>query len=121
MSALYTTRVSITLPFTLVDIADKIGRALDPDTGGAESFNRSITGYMGETPIYGDTISTNPPCTEEFKVQANYMLTNPQALFDVCSADYLLRWPEHTPPTFIECKKFIESIIKEDNNAVLIP
>jgi hypothetical protein len=109
--AYYTTEITITLPLALSEISAKVGRSLDPDVGGANSFHRVIESYdaAGE-PVYTNLIRTTSPCTEEFKTQAEYMMTDPQALHDVCSADYKIRWPEYVPPTFSECAQFVAGI-----------
>ncbi len=105
MSA-YSEVVSITLPYALADIAAKVGRALDPDTGGDRSFVRTILSQDGDTIVYGDTITAVSPCTAEFKAQADYMLEHPEALHAACQADYEARWPEFEPPTMEECEAF---------------
>ena len=108
----YTHTAKIKLPVDMADIAAAIGRALDPDTGGDKSFSRDITGTNAEgLPIYGDTISTSTPCTEEFHAQAEYMLTHTQALHTAVSADYAARWGEFGVPTLAECEQFCAGVI----------
>lgn len=103
----YTHAVKIKLPVAMADIAAAIGRALDPDAGGDKSFSRDVTGADAEgLLIFGDTISTSTPCTEEFHAQATYMLANPQALHAAVSADYAARWADLVPPTLEECEAF---------------
>lgn len=99
----YTERLSITVPDTLKDIAAKIGRGLDPDSGGADSFRDLGNG----------TINVTTPCIAEFKAQAEYMMTNPAMLHQVLQADYATRWADLTPPTLAECTLFCSSIIPE--------
>ena len=111
----YTHTVKIKLPVAMADIAAAIGRALDPDTGGDKSFSRDVTGADAEgLPIFGDTISTSTPCTEEFHAQATYMLANPQALHAAVSADYAARWADLVPPTLKECEQFCAGVIVPD-------
>ncbi len=114
----YDSRFELTLNATdptIRFIAADIGRGFDPDLGGEYSFVPDIIGWNGDTPIYGNTISTSTPCTAEFKAQAEYMMTNPQALYEVLQADYAARWTEFTPPTLAECELFCASIIQEQN------
>lgn len=114
----YTERFNLTLTYSpeIAQIAADIGRGFDPDTGGEHSFTRDIIGYDGETPIYGDTISTSTPCTPEFKAQGDYLMTNPEALFMAMQAAYAERWADLVPPTLAECQVFIAAIIPEVNN-----
>jgi hypothetical protein len=98
---MYNAQLSITVPDTLKDIASKIGRALDPDSGGEYSFTDRGDG----------TINVTTPCTPEFKAQGEYLMTNPDALFMTMQAAYAERWAELTPPTLAECQTFIDSII----------
>lgn len=109
----YTERLTITVPASLADIAEKIGRAMDPDTGGERSFSRTVTGYNGEDPIYGDTLVCSTPCVPEFKAQAQLMLADPAMLHYAVSADYAARWPDHEPPTLAECEQFIAALTLE--------
>lgn len=98
----YNHALAITVPATLLTIAQTISRALDPDVGGYYSWQISEDGL---------TISTSAPCTSDFKVQAEYMLANPQALFDACAADYAARWADLVPPTLEECESFCGGVI----------
>ena len=98
----YDATLSITLPAALADIAAKIGRALDPDSGGEKSFVTSDDGL---------TISTSTPCTSGFAAQAQYMLSHPEALFQAVAADYAARWADMTPPTLAECVSFCAGVV----------
>jgi len=98
----YDATLSITLPSELADIAAAIGRALDPDSGGADSFTLSEDGL---------TISTSTPCTSGFAAQAEYMLSHPEALFQAVAADYLARWADMTPPSLEECEQFCAGVV----------
>lgn len=99
---IYDATLSITLPADLADIAAKIGRAMDSDVGGADSFSLSADGL---------TISTSTPCTSAFKAQAEYLLANPAALHAAVSADYAARWVGTEPPTLGECEVFCAGVI----------
>jgi len=100
----YDSQISITVPSTLKTIASKIGRGLDPDLGGADSF----------TNLGDGTINVTTPCTSAFKAQAEYMMDNPEILYETLLSDYAIRWKRFTPPTLEECKLFCESIIREN-------
>ena len=98
----YDSTFAITLPAALAEIAAKIGRAMDADVGGADSFTLSSDEL---------TISTSTPCTSAFAQQAAYMLANPQALHAAVSADYAARWADLVPPTLAECESFCNGVI----------
>ena len=98
---MYDATLSISLPAELADIAAAIGRALDPDVGGADSFTLSADEL---------TISTSTPCTAEFAAQAAYMLAHPEALFAAVSQDYAARWAD-LAPTLAECEAFCSAVI----------
>ena len=106
----YAETLSIKLPAELAPIAAAIGRALDPDVGGADSFTLSSDGL---------TISTSTPCTAAFAQQAEYMLGHPEALFAAVSADYAARWADLVPPTLTECEAFCSGVIVPKMTEVL--
>ncbi len=108
---IYNHTISLKLPFSLADIAAKVGKALDDDVGGEHNFHRDILSFDGENPIYADTISTSVMCTADFKAKVDYMMLHPEALFAACAADYATRWPELVPPTLEECEEFVDGII----------
>lgn len=112
---MWTEYLTMTLPYSEanVQIAAKLGRAFDPDVGGAYSFTRTITGYDGETPIYGDTLFCKTGCTEAFKQQAFAMSQNAALLHGACLQDYATRWPDLTPPTLAECEAFVAQVVLE--------
>ena len=101
----YNHTLTLTLPVELADIAAKIGKALDPDSGGEKSFVASEDGL---------TISTSTPCTEEFAEQAQAMLTDPSMLHAAVSQDYATRWPDLVAPTLAECDLFIAAVIPDE-------
>ena len=99
---MYDATLSISLPAALAPIAAAIGRALDPDVGGADSFTLSSDEL---------TISTSTPCTSAFAQQAAYMLSHPEALHAAVSQDYAARWADLVPPTLAECEAFCAGVI----------
>ena len=114
MSYNYTVRIEV--PASQAEVAAKIGAALDPDAGGAASWNRTIIGYTeGETPepIFGDTIFVSTPCRQEFAEQVLLLIANPAMLHAVVAQDYAARWPDEVPPTLAECEAFCASVIPE--------
>lgn len=111
MSTPYTSQITMTLPLALASIAAAIGRALDPDVGGAESFHRVVTGYQDdETPTFGDTLVCSTLCTPEFRAQAEAMAAQPELLFQACKADYAMRWPDLEPPSLADCQAFCSAV-----------
>lgn len=69
----YTKRVQMTLPYSKanLELAAKIGQAMDPDVGGDKSFMRDVISYGDEfakpptATVYANTISTDMPCPED--------------------------------------------------------
>lgn len=114
MSYNYTVRIEV--PASQAVVAAKIGAALDPDSGGAASWNRTIIGYTeGEMPepIYGDTIFVSTPCRQEFAEQVPLLIANPAMLHALVAQDYAARWPDEVLPTLAECEAFCASVISE--------
>ena len=99
----YNEIISITLPADLAEIASKVGRAMDSDVGGADSFTLSADGL---------TISTTALCTSSYKAQADYLLEHPADLHAYCTQDYAARWTEFDPPTLEECEAFCAGVIR---------
>jgi len=102
MADAYDHTFSITLSADLTDIAARIGRAMDSDSGGNKSFSPSEDGL---------TISTSTSCTEKFCNDAQYLLANPQALHAVVGADYAQRWGDLAVPTLAECQAFCAGVV----------
>jgi hypothetical protein len=96
----YTHTLTLTAPASLLSVASAIARALDPDTGGADSWQ-----------TVGDVITMSTPCTEQFYNEALYLLTEPQALHTIVSDDYETRWADLTPPTLEQCNAFRTGVI----------
>lgn len=108
----WTDTIDLTLPYSpeMAAICAKIGKAMDNDIGGERSFQRTVTGYDGETPIYGDTLRCVAGCAPGFKANVEYFKSSPDALFAACAADYALRWPDLVPPTLAECEQFCAEV-----------
>ena len=103
----YTHRLHITVPASLYDIARSIARALDVDSGGAESFGPRTRTADDGTEYTPESYTTDTPCTEEFHDQAHAMLADAAMLHAVVAADYAARWSDLTPPTLAECQSFV--------------
>ena len=101
----YNEIISITMPADLAEIASKVGRAMDSDVGGADSFTISADGL---------TISTTALCTASYKQQADYLLEHPADLYAFVSQDYAARWPDLTAPTLAECEQFCAGVIQPE-------
>ena len=99
----YVEIISITLPADLAEIASKVGRAMDSDVGGSESFSLSADGL---------TISTTALCAASYKQQADYLLEHPADLHAFVAQDYATRWPDLTAPTLAECEQFCAGVIR---------
>ena len=110
----YSETLTLTVPASLADVASAIGRVMDPDVGGAESFRHPVTGYNEDgTPVLDlTTLTTSTACTPEFKAQALAMLTDTSGAlaFGYVSQDYAARWPELTPPTLADCAAFCQAV-----------
>jgi len=117
---MYNYTIRIEVPASQAEVATKIGAALDPDSGGAASWNKTIIGYTeGEmpAPIYGDTIFISTPCQKEFHDQVPVLLANPAMLHAIVLQDYANRWPDEVPPTLAEVESFCASVIPEPGPA----
>ena len=116
----YTEILSMQIPSEFAIQASKIARALDPDVGGAESFQRKIEGYEesldpeypNSTPIYSNDLYCSVLVTEEFKAQALGIFadTSGETLFTVVQQDYANRWSDLEAPTLEDCKAFIANL-----------
>jgi hypothetical protein len=95
----YSTTFTVIVPANLYGVACAISKALDFDTGGADSF-----GPEREDATEYTTYAT--PCTEEFMQQAIYMINNPEVLHKVVTVDYATRWINLEVPTLSDCKLF---------------
>ncbi len=103
----YTEKLTLTIPATLYDVACSISRALDPDVGGDKSW----TAVSTEEGVAPTEYFTETPCTPEFKEKAILMLSSPETLYMVVSADYEERWQQFTPPTIKECEDFCNAVV----------
>lgn len=105
----YTHRLKVTIPASLYDIARSIARALDVDSGGAESFGPRTRTADDGTEYTPESYTTDTPCTEDFYNQAQAMLTDPALLHSAVEADYATRWADFKAPTLSECEAFVKA------------
>lgn len=90
--------VIIRVPVALSETASSVGRAMDSDIGGADSFLARDGHLVAQT-----------WAAESFAAMFTYLLANPDGLFMAVAADYENRWPGLTPPTLQEIKDFCAS------------
>ena len=105
---IYTHTFRLSVPLELADLAAAIGRAMDQDSGGADSFHE-VDGVL----------TCETLCTEGFYLQAQAMLADPTLLHYAVTADYAARWPELVAPTLADCELFVSSVIPEPPKPVL--
>lgn len=95
-------RVTATVPLDLATTARAIGRAMDIDVGGADSFVEREGVLQAKT-------WTNKDFADMFL----YMKDNPIGLYMCVLSDYETRWPELTPPTLAEIEDFCKNLTLE--------
>lgn len=109
----YTHRLKLTIPASLYDVACAISRALDPDSGGADSWGPRNPPDAEGNPTTPTEYVTETPCTEVFHTQALAMLQDAALLHSVVAADYAKRWPDLTAPSLVECQAFVAGVVLE--------
>jgi phage-related tail fiber protein len=94
------------IPIAQQAVGNRIGRALDPDIGGNQTFTLTASAD-GNLPATETLCGT--ACRESFLqtvqslVDNNTPLANrAAALKQMVDADYTARWPEEVPPTLAE-------------------
>ncbi len=88
-----------------------VARALDPDSGGAESWGPRNPLDSECNPTTPTEYVTETPCTEAFYTQAQAMMADAAMLHAAVTADYAARWPDLTPPTLAECEAFVDMVV----------
>lgn len=81
-------RVTVTVPLELADVASAVGRAMDIDVGGADSFVERDGVLVAQT-----------WSSEAFAQMFAYLIASPQGLHMAVAADHESRWPELEPPS----------------------
>ena len=97
------------VPLPLDAIAAHVGRALDGDVGGAESFGIRASA-SGQEPATHLVLAT--PCNADFAQAAPWLL-DAEALRGTIQRDYAARWPDLAVPSLTKVKSFV-------NQAVLV-
>ena len=88
-------RVTVICPVDLAATASAVGRAMDIDVGGADSF-------MEE----GSMLVARTWANASFAGMFQYLLGNPDGLHQATAADYAARWPELEPPALSDVAAF---------------
>lgn len=114
----YDHRIVCIIPAPLTEIAAHVGRALDPDTGGAQSFSIALSAN-GKTPVTHYALDTL--CDSEFAQAAPWLLDGGLLHGSICR-DYALRWPDVDLPTVEAVTTFCADcvlVVDSDLSAVL--
>lgn len=90
--------VTVSVPAELAATASAIGRAMDIDVGGADSFIERDGRLVAQT-----------WASAEFATMFEYLLANPGGLAQAVAADYATRWPELEPPGISAITAFCEA------------
>lgn len=88
-------RVTVTAPLEMADTASAIGRAMDIDVGGADSFIECDGVLVAQT-----------WANAAFAGMFQYLMGNPAGLAMAVAADYAARWPELEPPELSDIEAF---------------
>ena len=88
--------VIVTVPASLGEVAAAVGRALDPDVGGAESF----------VPQPDGTLRAAAWSVREYAQALPYLLADPVVLHATVELDYRQRWSVLDPPCLSDIKEF---------------
>ena len=90
--------VTVSVPAELAATASAIGRAMDIDVGGADSFIERDGRLVAQT-----------WASAEFTTMFEYLITRPEALYMAVSADYEARWAGLEPPNPLSVKAFCDA------------
>ncbi len=96
----YSDCVTLVVPESMVEVARALSRALDPDVGGGEAFERIVD---------NEAVYTTP-CIPEFSAAIHAFQAWPAALHATVLRDYSLRWPNLTPPTLAAVEDFCAAV-----------
>lgn len=101
----YDHTIILVTPIANKEVAKRLSRSLDPDVGGYEAFELEVE---KDGLRY---ITYSSPCTATFSEEAPYLLSMPEQLHAVVSADYAIRWPEFEAPSLSEITEFCSSVL----------
>lgn len=93
-------RVTVTVPLELAETASAVGRAMDIDVGGADSFIERDDQLVAQT-----------WASEAFASMFQYLLASPAGLHMAVASDYESRWPELVPPDLTAIEAFCQSAV----------
>lgn len=114
-------RVTVTVPVELSAVASAVGRAMDVDVGGADSF----------VPVYDAHDSRGKPvgqptcmqaqtwASEAFALMFQYLIARPEALWQAVAADFEARWPDVPCPDLNAVQGFCASATLEVQGAAV--
>ena len=88
-------RVTVTCPVELAATVSAVGRAMDIDVGGADSFVEE-----------GGMLVARTWANESFAGMFQYLLGNPDGLHLAIASDYASRWQELEPPSLPDVAAF---------------
>ncbi len=91
-------RVTVTVPLELAATASAVGRAMDIDVGGADSFIERDGQLVAQT-----------WASEAFASMFAYLIASPAGLHMAVAADFATRWPELEPPDLTGITAFCEA------------
>ena len=103
----YDHRIVCIIPAPLTEIAAHVGRALDPDTGGAQSFGIALSSTGNATATH---YALDTPCNAEFAQAAPWLLDAALLHGSICR-NYALRWPDVDLPTVDAVESFCDSCV----------
>lgn len=111
----YTRTMTLTVPVALIDTANKLAKAFDPDNSGEHTWTLppSVDAMTGEPIAVPETVSASTPITEQLYEVAPYMLADAEALHASTALDYETRWPDLVPPTLSEVTAFCDAVTVE--------
>lgn len=103
-------RVTVNVPVEQAATASAVGRAMDVDVGGADSFVPVYDAYDSQGKPVGQPASLQAQtwASEAFAQMFAYLITNPQGLAMAVAADYAARWPDLEPPSSEDIAAFCE-------------
>lgn len=101
---MYSHRLTICTPLSLIPQANSIARSMDPDVGGDQSFSFVQATKAGVTYSICDTW-----VRENFYTQASILLSDPSLLHQICQADYTSRWADLIAPSLEDCTAFLSA------------
>lgn len=93
-------RVIVTVPVEQAAVASAVGRAMDIDVGGADSFVERDGKLVAQT-----------WASKAFAHMFQYLIASPHGLHMAVASDYESRWPELVPPDLTAIEAFCQSAV----------